>query len=102
ATSLDLALDHVQKVTRKRSLVVLFSDLFECGERGDELLARLGKLSAAGHDVVVFHLLDDDEIVFPFERLTQFESLEDARKLLCEPRALREDYLERLRVFLER
>ncbi|MCC6994280.1 MAG: DUF58 domain-containing protein [Deltaproteobacteria bacterium] len=100
ATSLDLALDHVLKVARRRSLVVLLSDLLD--PAGEATLQRLGRLSAGGHDVVVLHVLDDDELEFPFERLTQFESLEDERKLLVEPRTMRAAYLAELKAFLER
>ena len=46
-----------------------------------------------GHDVLVFHVLDDDELDFPFNGPTRFEGLELDEHLNCNPRALREGYL---------
>ncbi len=53
-----------------------------------------------GHDVVVLHVLDDDEIDFPFNGATRFEGLELPQHLNCNPRALREGYLDALQRFL--
>src|SRR5204863_5238961 len=48
------------------------------------------QLRSRGHDVTLFHLLDDDEIELPFDDLTEFEGVEpeDARRLLVDPRDL--------------
>ena len=43
-----------------------------------------------GHDVLVLHVLDDDELDFPFARPARFEGLETDDHLTCNPRALRE------------
>jgi hypothetical protein len=58
-------------------------------------------LRQRGHDVMVFHILDDDELDFPFNGSTRFEGLESADALTCNPRALREGYLEALQQFLD-
>jgi len=57
-------------------------------------------LRARGHDVVFFHILHPDELEFPFQGLTLFESLEDDRNLLATPEAIRRDYLSALEDFL--
>ena len=49
---------------------------------------------------MVFHVLDDDELDFPFSGPSRFEGLEWAEHLNCNPRALREGYLEGLEKFL--
>jgi hypothetical protein len=49
---------------------------------------------------MVFHILDDDEISFPFSGMTRFEGLEELPQLLCDPRSLREGYLEALDEYL--
>ena len=46
--------------------------------------------------MLVFHVLDDDELDFPFNGPTRFEGLETADQLRCNPRALREGYLAAL------
>jgi hypothetical protein len=52
------------------------------------------------HDVLVFHVLDDDEMSFPFAGTTRFEGMEELPNLLCDPRALRDGYLEALDEYL--
>ena len=49
---------------------------------------------------MVFHVMDDDELEFPFSGPTRFEGLELPEHLNCNPRALREGYLESLKTFL--
>ena len=51
---------------------------------------------------MVFHLLDKNELEFPFDRLTVFEDIEDVRsRVLADPRAIREAYLQQLQTFIE-
>jgi uncharacterized protein (DUF58 family) len=82
----------------RRGLMVLVSDLLV--ER-DGLFRGLRLLRSRGHDIMVFHVLDDDEMDFPFTGPTRFEALESADQLRCNPRALREGYLNALRAYLE-
>lgn len=82
---------------RRRALIVLASDLFD---GSDETLAVLAQLRAQHHDVSVVHVLDPHERTFPYDGLTQFESLETAHKVLVNPAAIRRDYLERMDAFL--
>ena len=95
------ALDRIAEMaSRRRSLVVLVSDLFDADDRALELL-RL--LKAQRHDVVVFQILDRDELEFPFEGLTSFESFENAkRSMLVNPTAIRREYQRRMTEFLAR
>ena len=82
----------------RRGLMVLVSDLLV--ER-EGLFRGLRLLRSRGHDVLVFHVLDDDEIDFDFKGPTRFEGLESPLHLSCNPRALREGYLAALRAYLE-
>ena len=81
----------------RRGLVVIFSDLF--GDR-DDLAKGLRLLRQRGHDIAIFHVLDDDELDFPFDGPTRFEGLEMPQELTCNPRALRAGYLEAVEAFL--
>jgi uncharacterized protein (DUF58 family) len=87
-TDPDRALGQIGEIAERRSLILLFSDLLDAPEA---LAGRLRQLRGRGHDVVVFHLLDPDEIELPMDDLTHFEGMEpeDARALLCDPRELR-------------
>ncbi|HJZ55618.1 MAG TPA: DUF58 domain-containing protein [Gemmataceae bacterium] len=80
-----------------RGLVLVFSDLL-CDR--EPLFKGLEMLRHRRHDVMVFHLLDDDELQFPFAGMTKFEGLEELPHLLCDPRALREGYLDALEEYL--
>ncbi len=98
-TNLDTLFRDVVQTFPKRGLMILLSDLLGAEEstlRGIDVLRR------AGHDVMVLHILDDDEIDFPFADPTRFEGLESDDHLTCNPRALREGYLEALERFLDR
>jgi uncharacterized protein (DUF58 family) len=99
-TGLPAALDRVaEQAQRRRSLICVLSDLFD---PTPDTLTMLRRLRAQRHDVAVFQILDRDELDLPFEGLTQFESLEDDRRLLADPRAVRDEYLRELQAFLQR
>ena len=87
-TNPEAAMAQIGEVAERRSLVVVFSDLFDAAPGFGE---RLRQLRARGHDVVLFHVLDPDEVELTFDELTHFEGIEpgDSRKLLGDPRDLR-------------
>jgi uncharacterized protein (DUF58 family) len=82
----------------RRGLMVLVSDLLVPREG---LFRGLRLLRSRGHDVMVFHVMDDDELDFRFSGPTRFDGLESARQLNCNPRALRQGYLAALSGYLE-
>lgn len=81
----------------RRGLIVVVSDLL-----GDvaSTLRGLRLLRQRGHDVLVLHIMDDDELDFPFDGPTRFEGLELPAHLNCNPRALREGYLAAVEKFV--
>ncbi len=97
-TDLHQILRNAAESYPRRGMMILISDLFV--ER-DGLFRGLRLLRSRGHDVMVFHVLDDDEMDFPFSGPTRFEGLELAEQLRCNPRALREGYLNALGEYLE-
>lgn len=97
-TDLYQILRHVAEIYPKRGLMVLVSDLLV--ER-EGLFRGLRLLRSRGHDIMVFHVLDDDELDFPFNGATRFEGLELPMQLRCNPRALRDGYLAALGDYLE-
>lgn len=91
-------LNQLAEKLHHRSLVLLLSDLFDDIEG---IAAGLRHLKFRKHDVIVFQILDPQELEFPFEEVTRFKGLEEAGDLLTEPRALRDGYLEQLRAFTD-
>jgi uncharacterized protein (DUF58 family) len=79
-------------------MVIVVSDLL-----GDSasILDGLRHLRSRNHDVIVFHVLDQAERVFPFKRLTLFRDVETARRVLVDARSYREQYLATLSGFVE-
>ncbi|MDZ7619516.1 MAG: DUF58 domain-containing protein [Patescibacteria group bacterium] len=91
-------LRQVAETCPRRGMIVLVSDLLV--DRPG-LFRGLKLLRGRGHDVLVFHVMDDDELDFPFTGPTRFEGLESDDLLRCNPRALREGYLDALGRYLE-
>jgi len=82
----------------RRGLMVLVSDLLT---NRDGLFRGLKLLRQRGHDVLIFHVMDDEELDFPFNGPMRFEGLESPEFLNCNPRALRDGYLAALQQFLD-
>jgi uncharacterized protein (DUF58 family) len=81
---------------RQRGLVILFSDLFMPLE---VLATALQQFRLRRHEVVVMHVLHEDELSFPFSDNTLFRGLESEDRLYAEPRALKRSYLEAMERF---
>ena len=75
----------------KRSLAVLISDLLD---EPDRVVKGLKHLRFRGTDVIVFQLLDPNEIRFPFTGAAKFTDVESADEVTAEPSRVREGYLE--------
>jgi len=90
-TRLAAAVDHVLEHAARRSSVVILSDLFD---REDDVLRKVAQLRRYKHEVTLFHVLDPDELEFPFEDPTLFLSMEDGRQVEANGRDVRKGYLE--------
>lgn len=97
-TDLSAPLQGIFEVVRKRSLLILVSDLLA----PIELLEKhLGYLSAAGHDLVIFQVLDPAELEFTFDKATHFRDSETGRDLYVDPNLARKRYQENLNAHLD-
>jgi uncharacterized protein (DUF58 family) len=96
-TDLEGIFKQAAEVFPKRGMMIIVSDLLSDVE---STLKGLRLLRQRGHDVLLLHVMDDDEIHFPFSGPTKFEDLESDTKLACNPKALRDGYLESLKQFL--
>lgn len=104
-------LDAVAPRLRRRSLVVLFSDLLDPGTSPDDsdevheaLIGGLAQLRARRHDVVIVQLLHRDELAFPWtdRKMFRFEDVRGLRKPIEGPgQSLKQHYLERLHAHLD-
>jgi uncharacterized protein (DUF58 family) len=88
-TDIPYCLQQLAALMRGKSLVMLFSDLLTDPE---PLVRSLHLLRHRGHEVILFHILDEAEVKFPFEGVVEFEDPEGGEKLTLDARGMREDY----------
>jgi uncharacterized protein (DUF58 family) len=91
----DLAgnLRRIASMIRHRSLMMIFTDLM-CDYQ--PVFDSLHMLRHAGHDVILFHVLDEAEVHFPFDGLSDFEDPETGDRMVVDAQGIRGDYLEAL------
>jgi uncharacterized protein (DUF58 family) len=97
-TDVSQVLHEIAEKTHRRSLVVIFSDMFESGEDEAEIFKALQHLKHNKHEVILFHVTDHDtELAFKFtERPYEFIDLESGEKLLLHPSEIRESFTKQL------
>jgi uncharacterized protein (DUF58 family) len=95
-TDIEASLNQVASMLRHRSLVMVFSDLL--GDP-DSVLRGLHRLRFAGHDLIIFHILDEAEAEFPFEGMLRLEDNETNEILEVDADAIKADYLEEVARF---
>ena len=93
ATDLVEPLRRVAELARKRGLIVLLSDLLA---PADELERNLARLTVAAHEVILFQVLDPNELAFDFNRPVLFHDLESEQDLYLDPQALRPEYQNKM------
>jgi uncharacterized protein (DUF58 family) len=89
ASALEAPLKKLSESTRRRSIVVLISDLYE---EPEAVLSALANVRGRGNELIVFHLLDRNELEFPFTDATNFVDLETGEKMPLVPDYLRVAY----------
>jgi uncharacterized protein (DUF58 family) len=93
-TNIGQSLDLVGQSMKKRGIFILFSDLMD---NADVIISKLRHLRSRRHEIVLFHVLDRDEISFPFDDTTMFRDLEDQSEIVTDAYSLRAEYLKRFR-----
>jgi uncharacterized protein (DUF58 family) len=116
-TALPEGLAYLSEVARRRSLIVVLSDLLPSSDDlhetppselvsryAEKVRARLCGLRAQKHDVIMLHVLDADELELPFSGLTWFEDIEPGpaghTRLFVDPADVRNAYKTELESFL--
>ena len=97
-TDLQRLLAQVADEQTRRGLIIVISDLFV--DR-TSLFKGLKLLRTRGHDVMVMHVMDDQELDFHYAGTTKFEGMEQMGDLICDPRSLREGYVKAVTAFVE-
>lgn len=95
-TDLPACLNQVAAMMRHKSLIMLFSDLLGDPE---PVFSALARLRHGGHDVILFHVLDEAEVHFPYDGSVEFEDPETGETISVDATGFREDYLKNLADF---
>jgi uncharacterized protein (DUF58 family) len=96
-TRLASILHTVAEVTKRRGLIVLISDLLDEGD----VFQGLAHLKFLKHDVIVFHVMDHQELTLDYKGLIQFEDMESGDKIRTFPQSIRPGYQQRVGAFLD-
>jgi uncharacterized protein (DUF58 family) len=87
-------LDKLAEHFKRRSIVVLISDLYE---NPSDLMEALKPYRSAGNDTIVFHVLDPAEISFPYTDASRFQDLESGEEVPVVPEVFAEQYRQMMR-----
>ncbi|RMF86413.1 MAG: DUF58 domain-containing protein [Nitrospinota bacterium] len=97
-TSVGKVLHHLVSSIKRRSLVILLSDLLDDQET---VMRGLRHLRHRKNEVLVFQIFDPTEIEFPFRDFTRFEDLEGPVKVITDPRAIAQEYRRNVMEFIQ-
>jgi uncharacterized protein (DUF58 family) len=97
-TSMARPLADLAKVLAKRGLVVVISDLLD---EPAGVIQGLRHFRQRGTDVIVFHVLDPQELTFTFDDVARFRDVESSSEVFADPAAVRGEYLKAVGGFLE-
>ena len=93
-TRLSQPLHRIAERLTKRGLVILISDLYD--ENPDQVLKALEHFRYDGHEVILFHVLDHQELEFEFNQVSRFIDSETDEEIVTTPSAIRENYQQSL------
>lgn len=98
STNISETFHELAERIKRRGLILIFSDLYDDPQ---SVLAALKHFRHKKHEVIVFHLLDPQEIDFDFHRETTFIDLETGDKIQAPPWQIRSEYKDKVQSFLD-
>ena len=99
-TGLAAVFHEIAERVHRRGMIIIISDLFD---DPDELLSALHHFRYRKHEVVLMHVMAEEELTFPFSQWASFRALEvPAQQISLDPRAVQAEYLERVHRFIRR
>ena len=92
------SIDQISAMLKTRSLVMIFSDLLFDEESAMDSLYRLRH---GGHDIILFHVLDEAEVTFPFNGPCRLTDPETGAELKVDADGIRSEYCAELEKYRE-
>ena len=97
-TDTGIAMHGMAEMLKRRGLIIIISDLID---DADKVIKGLAHFRQKRHDVIVFHVMDDWELNFPFEKVGEFLDMETGEKIRVAPKEIKEEYNKEITKFLE-
>ncbi|WP_456408520.1 DUF58 domain-containing protein [Caldithrix abyssi] len=97
-TQIARTLHQIADRFRRRGLIILISDLMDDPA---QVIRGLKHFRHDQHEVIVFHILDRQEVEFNFHGNVLFKDLESGEKIKTQPYLIKEQYREHMRAFLK-
>jgi len=97
-TTIAPVLHKTAEAIKKRGLIILISDLFD---DPDKVLSGLQHFRYKGHEVIVFHVLDPQEITLDFTQRTRFRDMESGEEIVTDPWHIQSDYQKSMEQFCD-
>lgn len=96
------AMHQIAERIQRRSLIIVFSDMFDNSDKQDEVFSALQRLKFNKHEVVLFHITDrETELDFNFEnRPYTFIDTETGEQIKAHPVEIRDTYLSQMNEFM--
>jgi uncharacterized protein (DUF58 family) len=98
-TSIYDVMSNLSSQIKKRSLVIVFSDLLE---DADKVIKAFKLVKVRKNELIIFHILDSDELIFNFSEQSLYRDMEDYSVIPVNPLNIRDLYLKRFKIFLEK
>jgi len=95
-TTIAPVLHKTAEAIKKRGLIILISDLFD---DPDKVLSGLQHFRYKGHEVIVFHVLDPQELTLDFTQRTRFRDMESGEEIVTDPWHIQSDYQKSMEQF---
>jgi uncharacterized protein (DUF58 family) len=97
-TTIAPVLHKTAEAINKRGLIILISDLFD---DPDKVLSGLQHFRYKGHEVIVFHVLDPQELTLDFTQRTRFRDMESGEEIVTDPWHIQSDYQKSMEQFCD-
>jgi len=98
-TNISEVFHDLAETIKRRGLIIVLSDLFDNPE---EIIKALNHFRNKKHEVLVFHILDKNEITFPYHKVAEFKDMETGERVVVDPSALRDYYWAKMDDYLYR
>ena len=97
------SLHIIAEAVHKRSLVVVFSDMFDNGTDTEQIFSALQHLKHNKHEVILFHVTDKEkELNFDYDnRPYKFVDMESGEEIKLQPQQVKEKYLQHIQEFTQ-